>query len=293
MGIAVKEKIIVIGGTGMLGLPVARKLHEDGFDVTIMTTDPVRTRARVGQDFRLVEGDVTHIESLKPAFEDQDYIYLNLNSRLDEKLYQKIEIDGTANAAKLAAEMGVKRIGCISGASSRGEEKGIIYLDAKVKAERALIESGVPYTIMRPSWFFEGLPNFIQEGKAMVLGKQPIPRGWLAASDYARQVSNAFQKEEAANKCFYNLGPQKMTILEAVTAFCKRVHPELEPMTVSYAMAKMRAAFPGGGRIKAAIGFFQYFEDNPEDVDASEADRILGPNLTTLEEWVETYPRAL
>jgi len=150
---AVEEKIIVIGGTGMLGWPVARKLKEDGFQVTIMSTDPDRARALVGEDLTLVKGDVTDIESLKPAIEGQDYVYLNLNSRLELELYQRIEIDGTANVAGVAAETGVRRIGCISGASSTGEERGIIYLDAKVKAERALIDSGVPYSIMRPSWF--------------------------------------------------------------------------------------------------------------------------------------------
>lgn len=282
-----EDKIIVIGGTGMLGLPVARKLKEDGFKVTIMTTDTTRALAKVGPGFDLVKGDVADIESLKPAIQGQDHVYLNLNSKLDPDLYQKIEIDGTANVARVASEMGVKRIGCISGASSKGEEQGIIYLDAKVKAEKALIDSGIPYTIMRPSWFFESLPTFIQGDKAVVLGKQPIPRAWLAAKDYARQVSTAFQKEEAANKCFYNLGPQKLTIAEAVEAFRARHHPDLEFMQVSYAMAKIRAALPGGGKLKAAIGFFKYFEDNPEDVDSSETDRILGPNLTTLEEWLE------
>ncbi len=286
-----EEKIIVIGGTGKLGLPVAEKLKEDGFRVTILTTDPDKAKAKVGEGFELVKGDVTDIESLKPAIEGQDFVFLNLNSKLDPELYQRIEIEGTANTARVAAEMGVKRIGCISGASSKGEERGIIFLDAKVKAERSLIESGVPYSIMRPSWFFESLPGFIQKGRAVVLGKQPIPRGWLAASDYARQVSNAFQKEEAANKCFYNLGPQKMTIAEALKVFCASQYPDLEPVTVAYGLAKVRAALPGAAMLRAAIPFFEYFEDNPEDVDTSEADRILGPNLTTLEEWLETYKK--
>jgi len=82
-----------------------------------------------------------------------------------------------------------------------------------------------------------------------------------------------------------------MTILEALKLFCVSQYPDLEPMTVSYTMAKMRAALPGGAPIKAVIPFFEYFEKNPEDVDTSEADRILGPNLTTLEEWLETYKR--
>ena len=275
----------------MLGLPVALQLKNDGFDVTILTTDIDRAGARLGDELGLAYGDVTQVESLKAPMDGKDFVFLNLNSRLDPKLYQAIEVDGSANAARVARESGVKRIGMISGASSEGKEEGIVFLDAKVKAERALMESGVPYTIMRPSWFFETLPFFIQKGRAAVLGKQPIKRGWLAAGDYARQVSNAFKTDEAANKCFYNLGPQKMTVMEAVELFCARFHPELKPFSVTFTLARLMSIMPGQEMLRKAIPFFKYFETRPEDCSTAEADHILGPNLTTLEEWLDGYQK--
>jgi uncharacterized protein YbjT (DUF2867 family) len=285
------SKILIIGGTGMLGLPVARRLKEDGFEVTILTTNPEAARARLGSAFELVRGDVTDGESLREPMAGMDFVYLSLNSQLDKRLYEQIEIGGTANAARIAAESGVKRIGMISGASSHGKEEGVIYLDAKVKAEKAVIDSGVPYTVMRPSWFFESLPGFVQGGRAGVLGKQPHLRGWLAAEDYAVQVSRAFRTDEAANKCFYNLGPEPLTVMEAVEQFCARFYPELTPKSVPFAMASMMAALPGKERLRKAIPFFKYFDTRPEDCPTAEADRILGPNLTTLEEWMDRYKK--
>jgi uncharacterized protein YbjT (DUF2867 family) len=287
----VDKKVLVIGGTGMLGLPVAEQLQLDGFEVTVMSSNADRARQKLGDRFEVVEGDVTDIESLKAPIGGTDYVYINLNAQLDPKKYESIEIDGTAYVAAVAATSGVKRIGMISGASSRGEENGIIYLDAKVKAEKALIGSGVPYTIMRPSWFFESLPLFIQKGRAAVLGDQPARFGWLAVSDYARQVSAAFQKDEAAHKCFYNLGPEKMTIMEALTKFCGRHYPELKPETVSFGMARFLSHMPGMKELKRAIPFFEYFSTNDEDVDHSAADRLLGPNRTTLGQWLETWTK--
>lgn len=284
-------KVLVIGGTGMLGLPVARQLKNDSFQVTILTTNIDQAQARLGDEFELVLGDVTDPESLKKPLDGQDIVYLNLNAKHEAELYQAIEIDGSANVAKAAHEAGVKRIGMISGASSNGEEEGIIFLDAKVKAERALMESGVPYTVMRPSWFFESLPFFIQKGRAGYLGKQPIPRGWLAATDFARQVSKAFDTDEAANKCFYNLGTQKISIPDAITQFCACHYPELKVSSLSYGMARMAAMIPGQEALRQAIPFFKYFENRAEDVSTAEADRILGPNLTTLEEWLDSYQR--
>lgn len=283
------QKVLVIGGTGMLGLPVARQLKADGFEVTVMSSNVDRAQTLLGTEFRIAAGDVTNIDSLRRAIEGQDCVYLNLNASLDPDLYQRLEIDGTANVARVCKEMGIGRLGNISGASSRGEEEGIIYLDAKVKAERAIIESGVPYSIMRPSWFFESLPTFIQQGRAAVVGEQPGKFGWLAASDYARQVSRAFQTEAAANKCFYNLGPEQMTMMEALSKFCERHYPELEPQEVSFKMARAMAMLPGMKLLKRVIPFFEYFSTRVEQVDSGEADTILGPNSTTIEVWLEQY----
>jgi NADH dehydrogenase len=283
------QKVLVIGGTGMLGLPVARRLKADGFDVALMTTDVGRARAALHDEFELVYGDVTRPETLPGPIDGHEIVYLNLNARYDPRLYREIEISGTENVARTAAEAGVRRIITISGASSKGREEGIIFLDAKVRAERALMECGIPYTIMRPSWFFETLPKFVQGGRAAVIGRQPIKRSWLAAADYARQVSVALQREEAANKCFYSLGPQKLTILEAVTLFCARHYPEIRPAAVPYWLARTLALAPGRGPLRKMIPFFKYFETRPEPEATAETDRILGPNLMTLEEWLDSY----
>jgi hypothetical protein len=142
---------------------------------------------------------------------------------------------------------------------------------------------------MRPSWFYESLPGFVRQKRAAIIGQQPIKRAWLAADDYARQVSNALQKEEAANKCFYNLGPFKMTMLEALEKFCARAHPDITPEAVSFSKARMLASLPGQSQLRRAIGFFKYMETMPEDVSGEEADQLLGPNLTTLGEWLDRY----
>lgn len=283
------KNILVVGGTGMLGRPIVDRLIKEDYQVAVLTTNREKARTLLPESVEILEGDVTDIESLKKPIEGKDVVHLNLNSKITPELYQKIEINGCENVSKVAKEMGVQRIGYISGASSRGHKKGIIYLDAKVEAENRIIQSGVPYSIFRASWFYETLPSFIQQGRAVVLGKQPMKFGWLAASDYAEQVLQAYSKDEAANKCFYNLGPEKMTMLDALTRFCKICHPDLEPSELSFGMARMLSNMPGMEKLKLAIPFFEYFSENKEDVDTTETDNILGANKTSIEEWSEQY----
>ena len=283
------SSILIIGGTGMLGRPVAEQMAADGFKVTVLTTNWDKATEMFGGRVEVVTGDITDPESLKKPIEGKDAVYLNLNSHLDPELYEKIEIGGTATVASICKELGTKRLGNISGASSHGKTRGIIYLDGKVKAEQAIIDSGVPYTIMRPSWFFESLPAFQFQGKMGIVGEQPLRRRLLAASDFAKQVSRAFQLDEAANKCFFNVGPEWMTLGAAVESFREMHRPDFEFAQVGFGMAKMAAMVKGDKKLKRLIEFFEYMEETDEEVDSTETDQLLGKNETTLVAWLRDY----
>ncbi len=287
------KKILVVGGTGMLGKPVAEKLSTSGFEVTVLSTNVDKAKENLPDSIAVEYGDVTKSESLKKPIEGKDFVYINLNAKLTPELYETIEIGGCDTVAKISKEMGVQRIGYISGASSQGGKKGILYLDAKVEAENRIITSGVPYTIFRASWFYESLPKFIQQGKAIILGDQPNQYRWLAASDFAVQVVEAFSNEKAADKCFYNGGPEKMTMKEALVKFCTVCYPDLNPEKMSFGMAKMFSKLPGMKPLELAIPFFEYFSTNVENIDLSEADTILGKNNTTVDEWSRLYKKQM
>ena len=282
-------KIVVLGGTGRLGQPVAKQLQSDGFEVTILTSDQNRAFEALGPEFRIVECDVTDRNSLSQVLIGQEGVYINLNAQLDAEKYRRTEVEGTANVAVVAAEQGLKRIVLVSTSVTGESETGVVYHDAKVRAERAVIQSGVPYTIMRASCFFETLPGFIQMGKAIIVGEQPERLGWLAVSDYARQVSRAFQTEEAANKCFYNIGSEKMTMMEALSKYCARRRPDLHPEVIPIWKAKLTASLPGLAELQHSIPFFEYFSKVNEDVDPTETTMILGPATTTMDQWLDSF----
>jgi uncharacterized protein YbjT (DUF2867 family) len=48
----VNKRILVLGGTGMLGGPVVRRLLADGFDVRVLARDPAK--AHTGFDVRVL-----------------------------------------------------------------------------------------------------------------------------------------------------------------------------------------------------------------------------------------------
>ena len=59
------NKILILGGTGLLGTPVARRLQADGFAVRLLARDPDKARAMFDETFEVVTGDVTDWLSLR------------------------------------------------------------------------------------------------------------------------------------------------------------------------------------------------------------------------------------
>ncbi len=288
-----EKRVMIVGGTGMLGRPVAFRFLTEGYKVRILTHSPKRAAAFFDDRFEIQNGDVTDPESLKEALNGCSEAYINLGVKYDTDKYETIEHLGTANVAKAAAEAGIKRIGMISGNRVTTADTGIAYLDAKAKAEEALKECGVPYTIFKCCWFFESLPRFIQGGKAYILGKQTNPLYWIAASDYAGMVVKAFDLEDAANRSFYIKGIDQMSLPTALNKFCDIVLPDAKMSYIALWLAKYATFFTRKKQMKGLVEFMNYFDKHEEPGISGEAERILGPALTTIEDWCEEYKRRL
>ena len=82
------KKVLVIGGTGMLGRPVVRRLKVDGFEVTVMSSHPDLAREKLGDSYTVIKGDVIDKESLKMAIDGQSMVHINLSAHLKPELYE-------------------------------------------------------------------------------------------------------------------------------------------------------------------------------------------------------------
>lgn len=89
-------RILAIGGTGTVGGEVVRELLERGAEVRVLTRDP----GKVSGNVQAVAGDLVAPESLPPAFDDIDKVFLLTPLDPDEARLGK-------NAVRVAADRGV------------------------------------------------------------------------------------------------------------------------------------------------------------------------------------------
>ncbi|HHI02632.1 MAG TPA: NAD-dependent epimerase/dehydratase family protein [candidate division Zixibacteria bacterium] len=287
------KKILIVGGTGMLGRPVVRRLYNDGYKIRLMTHNLDRAKRYFGDEIEKVVADVTDMETLPTAIKGCDAVYINLNAKMNIDKYKSIEIEGTENIALAAADLGIQRIAMISSLNVNDLDAKYRFIDAKLKAERALVKSGIPYTIFRCSWFYESLPLFIQGKKAILLGSQPHPISWLAASDYAGMVSKAFELEGTTGKIYMVKGREKMSIGDALAKFCDLVVPDAAISPIPLWLASVGGLFSRKKQTKGLIQFMKYYDTHPEpDIDGN-AEEILGIATTNLMDWAEEYKNRL
>jgi uncharacterized protein YbjT (DUF2867 family) len=145
-------KIVIIGGTGLIGSKLAKLLQAQGHEVVAASpATGVDTITRKGLPEALAGAQVVVDVANSPSFEDQAVL----------------AFFETSGRNLLAAEQaaGVKHHVALSVVGTdRNPESG--YLRAKLAQENLIEASGLPYTILRSTQFFEFIKGIIEAGAA-------------------------------------------------------------------------------------------------------------------------------
>jgi NADH dehydrogenase len=272
----------------MLGRPVAERLRADGCAVRVLARDPERARTSLGDGYQLVEGDVGDPASLPRAVEGCHGVHISLKAGPQKGAPEHVEHTGTARVADAAAKAGVQRITYLSGCfvdpahAHASEAEG-----AKWRAEQALGASGVPFTILKPTYFMETLANHVQGKVAVVLGRQPHRWRMVAADDFARMVSSAHRNETAGSGKYPVFGPEPLTIPEALKRYCDAIEGGKRVVTAPLPVMKALNATVMRGELNRELALMAVMGREGEPELTPEGDGDLPQPTTTLSQWLE------
>src|SRR5260370_97592 len=163
--------LLVIGATGLIGAPVARRLLADGHQVRLLVRDTRRASQRLGDGFEYLEGSVTDTVAVGRGVAGMNGVHVSLGVE-DPAQLEPVEHRGTATVAAAAARHGLERISYLTGSLVRVDYgPKIAEHRAKLAAEQAIQDSGVPYTFFRPTYFTNTLPRHVQGRVVALLGR--------------------------------------------------------------------------------------------------------------------------
>jgi uncharacterized protein YbjT (DUF2867 family) len=279
--------VLVVGATGMLGEPVARRLNHEGHRVRLLVRDEGTARARFGPDFEYVQGSVTEPEAVDAAVAGTEAVHISLGAHTPAEL-ETVEAQGTARVARAAAQHGLRRITFISG-SLIGIEYGAKIPEhaAKEAAERAIRASGVPYTIFRPTYFMDNFPRHVRGRTATVMGKQRHPLHPVAAQDLAAMVAKALVMPGAENTELYVHGPESMRMIEGLRTYCEIVRPGTKVRSTPLPLMKVINRLFMKGELTGALQIMELMDRLGEHGDPAPANDLLGAPRTTVRAWCE------
>ena len=143
-------KIVVIGGSGLIGSKLVNRLRENGHEVVAASPKfGVNTITGEGLAEALAGAQVVVDVANAPSFEDKAVL-------------EFFETSGrNLLAAEAAAGVGHHLALSVVG-SDRLPDSG--YLRAKMAQEKLIKASGIPYTILRSTQFFEFIGGIIKSG---------------------------------------------------------------------------------------------------------------------------------
>lgn len=283
------EKILVIGGTGMLGQFVVRQLVADQYNVRVLARTPDKAFKLFGPTVEVCAGDLDEAASVRAAMQGVDRVHVSIKGGPTQADFDRIEVRGSQTIATAAKQSGIRHITYLSAYSILPELADSMETRAKVKAEQAIVNSGVPYTFFRATWFMETLPLFIQGKRASLIGKQVHPLHWIAARDFARMVSHSYQTPGALNKALYIYGPEALTMRQALELYIQSAAPQAAIAAMPVWMFSLLARLSRNAEWISLADLMKHTEHTPEHDSPAEANRLLGEPTTTLKQWLAQH----
>jgi uncharacterized protein YbjT (DUF2867 family) len=294
--------ILVAGGTGFVGAGIVRELVRRGKKVAVLSRHPDKRRF-AGLDVEFRQGDVTQPDTLAAAMRGVEAVVGTQqfpNSPIENPgkgyTFEKIDAEGTENLVRTAKAAGVARYIYLSGAGASPE--GRHWFRAKWRAEAAVKESGLTYTILRPSWVYgredRSLNKFLNMSRFLPFvplignaGKQQMQPVFV--EDVARAVADSLENSAANSQIFELGGPEVMSMSDVVRAALeasgrKRLLLPAPAFVMKLAASVMQFA-PGKPLTPNAVDFITH----DALADPTAIQKALGLRVTPLREGLATY----
>jgi uncharacterized protein YbjT (DUF2867 family)/ligand-binding SRPBCC domain-containing protein len=216
----------VAGGTGFVGSAIAGELHRRGHRVVVLSHRGEAARGPLPDAIELRAADVTTGAGLPEALEGLDGLVIALafrNSPIEAprrgQTFEIVDAGGTERLAAAARSTGVGRLVYVSGAGAAADAKRH-WFRAKWRAESAVRASGIPATIIRPTWIygprdvslnrFLGFARLLQAVPMTNFGRQQLAPVFV--DDVAALAADSLTDAAATDQVFELGGPETLSM---------------------------------------------------------------------------------
>ncbi|WP_040810060.1 SDR family NAD(P)-dependent oxidoreductase [Nocardia concava] len=279
--------IVITGATGTIGSEVVRQLAARGVKVRAVTRNPESIEAPEG--IEVVRGDYADTESMAAAFAGAEAAFLVGLLGPDY-----IELDRALAAA--AREAGVQRLVKLSAIGTGDPALGSVGT-WHLPGEQVVRESGVAWTILRPSSFASNTLSW----SGPIAAGQPVPnmtgegaQGVVDPRDVSAVAVEALLSDRHSGRVYTLTGPEAITTRDQADALAAVLGRELEVADIPLDLARgfmlesgMSEQFADG-----ALAGQAFVRDGGNAVVTSDVEEVLGRTPRSYADWVRDHAAA-
>jgi len=247
-------KVLVTGATGFVGREITRQLQASGHVSRLLVREASAPPARALASCHAVEvhtGDVLIANTLAPAFVNCDAVIhlVGIISEVGRQTFERVHTDATRNVLASAKQAGVKRFIHMSALGTRADAQSR-YHQTKWAAEQSVRESGLDWTIFRPSIIYgpgDGFVNLFARLSRFLPVLPLIGGGWtrfqpIPVADVARCFVGALLEPSSIGQTVDLCGNETLTLREIVDRILEVTGRRRIKLPLPFAVAKVQGA---------------------------------------------------
>ena len=295
--------VAVAGGSGFVGGGIAAELFSRGHRVVLLSRQGDAARGPLPDEVEVRHADATRQDGLVPALEGIDALVIALafkNSPIESpargQTFEGVDAAGTEHLVAAAREAGIGHVLYVSGAGAAPDAERH-WFRAKWRAEEAVRGSGIPFTILRPTWIygprdvslnrFIGFARQLQVVPMTNFGTQLLAP--LFIDDVARLAADSLTDPAAIGQVFEIGGPETLTMRDIIARALEVAGVRRPIIPAPAPLVRLGAApltlLPTPPLTPDAVDFI----NQPATVDVAPLLARMPRRLTPLEEGLATY----
>src|SRR4051812_45706127 len=296
--------VAVAGGTGFVGGAIARELHHRGEKVVVLSHRGEEARGGLPDAVEIRQADASvRSEALVDALAGVDALVIALASKnlpieapRRGRTFMKVDAAGTENLVDAARVAGVKHVIYMSGAGAEPNAKRH-WFRAKWRAEQAVRESHMSWTIVRPTWVygpddvslnrFVGFARRLQMVPMSNFGRQRLAPVFI--DDVANLAADSLRDANAVDQTFEIGGPEVFQLREIIARALRTANIRRPILPAPAPLIKLAVAplvlLPVPPMTPDAIDFV----NQPAEVDIGPLLERMPRQLTKLDDGLATY----
>ncbi len=215
-GELIMKNILLTGGTGQLGKKILKQFEPNNYFFNVLTR---QENTELTGNINYLNTDLAKIASLEDALDD-DYEVV-IHSASNPQNSDLVDVEGTRNLLKTIQKRNVKHFIYISIVGI--DQSQYKYYQDKLAAEELIIQSGIPYTILRITQFHDFVLNRIIHPLNIQKDNDfEIPQGLkfqsIDLTDVCEKIRALINSEPTNSRVIIG-GPEILTIEEIVRIY--------------------------------------------------------------------------